>query len=516
MLRQVAKQTNFYTVLYNRIPENHILKVINSAVSFDFVNKLLESSYCKNLGRPAKEPEMMLRISVLQDLYDLSDERVMDETEVNLAYMWFIGINPDEALPHPSLLAKFRTMRLKDIQMDDIITEIVRQCIEKGIIKEENGISSDTMHILANTTKKVPERIMKHLAKKIFKAMDKTDYEIPDYTQIEDHKEAKRVMKEYLEEVMEKADESAEKEVAETKEILESPLFMEQKGIRSIVDTDARVGYKSKTDSFFGYKMEYALTTDGRLITGVGVHNGAYVDGDDFSRLYELSKRAGLKINAAYADKAYFRKEILDMLAAENVAAYIPVNACTYKINEELFRYNKDSDQWICKRGNMTVSKKTKTIRRKDRGEVQHYEYIFGKEECVGCPFREECIKSAKTKAKRLCVGLNAAEYYEHSQWAKTEEFLEEYKKRAGIEGKNGELKRFHGLDRADGYGLRSVTLQSKLSALAVNLKRIARLVTLKSSENVGFPAVLDGFLIVFGKFADLKAPTRKLEGAAA
>ena len=40
--------------------------------------------------------------------------------------------------------------------------------VEKGIIKSES-ISIDTTHIEANSTKKVPERVMKHLAKKIFK-----------------------------------------------------------------------------------------------------------------------------------------------------------------------------------------------------------------------------------------------------------------------------------------------------------------------------------------------------------
>lgn len=50
--------------------------------------------------------------------------------------------------------------------------------------------------------------------------MNKTDYEIPDYTQIEDHKEAKQIMKEYLEDVMENATEESAAEVAEDKEIL--------------------------------------------------------------------------------------------------------------------------------------------------------------------------------------------------------------------------------------------------------------------------------------------------------
>ncbi|AOT71802.1 hypothetical protein Gferi_21055 [Geosporobacter ferrireducens] len=45
-------------------------------------------------------------------------------------------------------------------------------------------------------------------------------------------------------------------------------------------------------------------------------------------------------------------------------------------------------------------------------------------------------------------------------------------------------MKRFHGLNRAKGYGLRSMSIQAKLTALAVNLKRIA---ALQSSLNFIF-----------------------------
>lgn len=495
MIRKEAKQLNFYSQLYHLIPENHILKLINSAISLSFINEMLESSYCKHFGRPAKEPEMMLKLLIIQNLYNLSDERLMADVRVNMAYLWFIGLNPDDPLPHPSLLAKFRTLRLKDIQMDEIMTQVVRQSVERGIIKSDNGASIDTTHILANTRKAVPERIMKQLAKKIFKSMEKTDYEIPDYKQIENHQEAKQVMKEYLTDAMENADERAVNEVKKAKEVLESPMFIEQKGIRSIVDKDARVGYKSKTDSFFGYKAEYTLTTEGRLITGVGVHQGAYVDGSDFSRHYNLLAKAGIKVNAFYGDKAYFKKEILDILKENNTAAYIPVNACCYRINEDLFNYNKDSDQWFCRQGNYTTSKKMKKTTYKDRGEFKYYEYEFKKEGCMVCPYREECLKSSKAKAKKLRIGLNTADYYEHSQFEKTEKFSEEYRKRSSIEWKNAELKRFHGLGRAKGYDLRSITLQVKLAALAVNLKRIA---AIQSSISVDF----SNFYIASKKFS--------------
>ena len=83
MLKREAKQLNFYATLYNRIPENHILNLINSSVSFNFVYDLVKDSYCEHFGRPAKDPEMMVRILILQHLYNLSDERVIEDLHVN-------------------------------------------------------------------------------------------------------------------------------------------------------------------------------------------------------------------------------------------------------------------------------------------------------------------------------------------------------------------------------------------------------------------------------------------------
>jgi len=41
-------------------------------------------------------------------------------------------------------------------------------------------------------------------------------------------------------------------------------------------------------------------------------------------------------------------------------------------------------------------------------------------------------------------------------------------------------MKNHHGLNRAQGYGTRSMTTQAKLTALAVNLKRIAGILSSK------------------------------------
>jgi transposase len=493
MLRNESKQYSLYSILYDKIPENHILKLIDKAVDFSFINKLLEKSYCKYYGRPAKEPEMMIRLLILQYLYSLSDEKIIDETSLNLAYMWFIGVNPEESLPHPSLLAKFRVHKLQEVTIDDIIKEVIRQCVENGIIKS-NGVSIDATHTHANTIKKVPERILKHMAKKILKSIEEEkgtipeniDTNIPDYKSIEDPTAAKETMKIYVEKLIEEVEQHTDpaeipattKFIDNVRNIMGDEKFLQQKGVRSLVDQDARVGHKTKTENFFGYKTEFIMTTEERLITAVSVNDGAYVDGTDFEELYELTKESGIEVKEVYGDKAYFRKSILDKIKEDEAKSYIPVSESVYRLDESKYSYNKDSDQWFCRFGNCTVKKKNKTDKRGRKTIL----YSFEKEICRNCPHREECM-SGKTVGKKLEVGINSAEFYEYSQRAKTEEFLEKYRNRSAHEWKNGEMKRFHGLNRAKGYGLRSMGIQARLTALAVNLKRIAKLVSSLNSN---------------------------------
>ena len=484
MLRPKHKQLSFHSSLYNKIPANHILKKIDSVVDFSFINELLSKSYCKEFGRPAKEPELMCKLLFLQHLYNLSDEKVIEEAELNIAHLYFLGVNPEDILPDKSLLSKFRTQRLNESTLDEIMTEIIRQCVQQGIISS-TSVSIDATHIEANTIKKTPERLMKHLARKIIKTYEEETNqvledlpEVPEYQEIEDHKEAKAAMKNYLETVIEKASTNPSKYnketanvIEKTKVILNDPKFINQKGIRSLIDEDARVGRKSKTQDFYGYKTEFLMTTEERIITSVRTADGAYIDGSYAKELLTQAKEAGIKVEEVYGDKAYFRKFILDAIEDTQAKAYIPVSAVVYKLDEAQFTYNKDSDEWQCIRGNTSDEKKY--FKGKSRGKSREgYKYYFDVKQCKICPNHDEC--AGKSARKILQIGLNTVEFYEMSQYQNSEEFKEKYKKRASIEGKNAELKRFHGLNRARGYGLLSVSIQSKLAAIAVNIKRIA------------------------------------------
>lgn len=474
----------FQHIEYHRIPKNHILLRIDSEISLSFVNDLLADKYHKTFGRPAWKPEVMVRIGILQRMYNLSDEAVIDEIAVNRAYEYFCHISPMDDLPHASTLCKFRKMRLDENTMDEIMTEIVRQMLGKGIIKKESGIIIDSTHINANTIRKVPERLMEQMAKNIFRetaqkngltgkeaeeTVNEKDGNLPRWKKYKNHREAKKDMKKALEDVIAQADPELES-VKEAREILESEQFIEQKGIRSLQDKDARVGRKDHTTSYFGYKSEYMMTEEG-IITGMTVQPGNYRDGDHFKDLLRKTRTAGIHPPAAYGDKAYCRPDVLEEIKKQGIDAYIPVSCSAYRINEELFLYNKDSDTWTCINGNESGIGK-----RRKKGKSEQIEYRFERECCRSCPHRQKCMGKSKLIARKLGVGTSTAELYEHSQFTKSNNFLERYKIRARIEPKNSEMKRFHGLDRANGYGLRSVLLQAMFTAIAVNLKRMAAL----------------------------------------
>jgi hypothetical protein len=201
------------------------------------------------------------------------------------------------------------------------------------------------------------------------------------------------------------------------------------------------------------------------------------MDGTLTKGMLKETLKSGVKIDEIYGDKAYFRKSLLDDIEAIKAKAFIPVSSVVYRLDDSEYTYNKDPDEWQCSQGNTTVKKK-RFISRQKSGIREGYKYYFELNQCKACPLHDQCAKSSAWRI--LTVGLNTTEFYEISQYQKTEEFKEKYKKRASIEGKNVELKRFRSLSRARGYGLLSVSKHSKLAAIAVNLKRIAAIVSPK------------------------------------
>ena len=131
------------------IPANHLLRRIKENIDFSFVNPMLRKQYCEHFGRPAKEPEMMFKLLFLKKLYDLSDEILISSAQTDMAYKYFLDLEPEAKMIDPSLLTKFRKTRITEDILEEILKETIQQALEvtnKAVMEALDGLPPVKVH----------------------------------------------------------------------------------------------------------------------------------------------------------------------------------------------------------------------------------------------------------------------------------------------------------------------------------------------------------------------------------
>ena len=109
-------KAKFYYLLdiENYVPKNHILRLIDKYIDFSFIKEKTKDLYYEK-GRPAFNPEMLIRILLIGYLFDITGERKLcEDINMNLAYRWFSGLDIDDKVPDHSTFSKNRHGRFKD------------------------------------------------------------------------------------------------------------------------------------------------------------------------------------------------------------------------------------------------------------------------------------------------------------------------------------------------------------------------------------------------------------------
>src|SRR6476620_1523628 len=143
----------YYFRLEDQVPENHLLRLIDKHISFEFVRQQLKDSYSET-GRPSIDPELLLRILLIGYLYGITSERkLVEELRMHLAWRWFTGLGFDQEIPHHSTFSKNRHGRFQESNLfEELFEQIVRQCVEVGLVQGEN-LSVDGSFVEANAAK---------------------------------------------------------------------------------------------------------------------------------------------------------------------------------------------------------------------------------------------------------------------------------------------------------------------------------------------------------------------------
>ena len=103
------------------VPKDNLLRQIKELVDFEFIYDELLDKYCLDNGRNAVPPIRMFKYLLLKAIYDLSDVDVVERSKYDMSFKYFLDMAPEETVIHPSSLTKFRKLRLKDMNLLDML-----------------------------------------------------------------------------------------------------------------------------------------------------------------------------------------------------------------------------------------------------------------------------------------------------------------------------------------------------------------------------------------------------------
>lgn len=468
-----------YSDLYDMlIPTDHLLRQLNELVDFSFVYKELADKYCPDNGRPAESPIKMFKFLLLKVIYELSDNDLVERAKYDLSFKYFLGLTPEEDVIHSTALTKFRTLRLKDTNLLDLlINKTVEIALGNDLI-DSRSLIVDATHTVSKYSARKPQEVLheraKQLRKSVYQINEGMKAEFPPRNDADDL-EAEITYCQELIEIVEKNDTLMKyPKVKEKVNFLKENIEDDINHLNSLGDDEAKIGYKSADHSFLGYKTHLAMT-DERIITAATITTGEKPDGKELEILVNKTMNNGLIIEEIIADAAYSGKENIKMAQEGNIHLIAKLNSNVsgnVPRKHKGFEFNKDSNMMVCPAGYQATNKYR--TGKTNINQNQSMTYYFDVEKCKQCPLKEGCYKN--TKQKTYSITIKSPEHQYQMDFEKSEYFKERAKQRYKIEAKNSELKHQHGYKVANSTGLFGMNIQGATTLFVVNMKRIIKL----------------------------------------
>jgi len=502
MLKPKSPQESFFgSYLYDRIvPADHLLRKINQVIDFSFIGQILQDRYNPDIGRPAENPEFMLRLCLLQYIYGDSDRQVVENARLNLAYKYFLGIAVDAEVPDYTTVSYFRAQRLGEEKFRSVLEQIVGQCIDKGLVKGNRQII-DSTPIRANITMSSIAGLVRKCRENVLKTVAKQDTKIAEKLGLQDLQNAKNVnfssTEEGLQQEIEAAgklldsvtDELRDKKISPTEELWKDLGLLEKAvadreekakdKLISPVDPDARMGKKAST-IWPGYKAHIVMDEDSGIITGVKTTPANATDGSQLKPLLKEQEEAhAIKPKELTGDKAYDWGENLELLDSNKTIANIGISKQANRWNGagyfsvEDFLYDHENIKLMCPAGHISTSCYREVLYNYQLNKPG-YAFQFKASLCNACTLKYKCVKNKE--GRRVYISYYEPYYRQAKQRLATEEGKQAYRNRYKIEQKVADLIRYCGLRRCRYRGLGRAQIHTLLATIACNIKRMAKL----------------------------------------
>jgi transposase len=477
-------------------------------------------------GQPAAAPGRLALAVVLQFMEDLSDREAADAVRGRIDWKYALGLAlTDPGFDH-TVLSEFRTRLVTGGAELLLLDTLLLRLRELGLVKAQGRQRTDSTHVLAaartlNRLERVGETLRATLNELATVAPDwlralappawydrygrlVENYRLPkteaarqalaapigaDGRQLLDSVDAatKRPELAQLPAVRVLRQVWAAQYVTEHGRMrlgsaAELPPSARQ--VCSPYDPDAR--YSSKRDvTWVGYKVQVTETCDPprdgpHVITNVETTPATVPDDNMVAVIHGSLEKRGLLPNEHLVDKGYTDSHVLvDSRRRHGVTIVGPVAddpSWQARLEDGLtkaaFAVDWDREVVTCPAGKESISWLPSTYTK--NGMI--FEARFARRDCSPCPLRPRCTRG---KREPRIIGLQAREHFEALRAARkhqrTEMFRASYAARAGIEGTHAQAISRCGLRRCRYIGLAKTRLQHILTAVAVNLVRVAK-----------------------------------------
>lgn len=441
------------------IPQDHLLRLIDRAIDWNFIYDLVAEIYSPDNGRPSMDPVMLIKIPFIQYLYGIKSMRqTCKEIEVNVAYRWFLGLDMMDKVPHFSTFGKNYTRRFQDTDLfEQIFSHILMECYQCKLV-DPHEVFVDTTHVKARANnKKMHKRIAQEEA--LF-------YEELLKKEINEDRQAHG--KKPLKDKDDDDNDSALSAGSDPKEFTDD-IPKDAKTIKcSTTDPESGWFHKGEHKNVFAYAIETACDKNGWIL-GYTINPGNQHDSRTFKGLYDKIKDIG--IETLVADAGYKTPAIAKLLIDNGIKPLLPYKRPMTK--EGFFKkyeyvYDEYYDCYLC------PNHQVLTYRTTNRDGYREYKSCTTI--CAQCPYLCQCTQSrdhVKTVTRHIWEP-----YMELCEDIRQTLGMKEVyaKRKETIERLFGNAKENHGFRYTQMYGKARMEMKVGLTFACMNLKKLAKI----------------------------------------
>lgn len=137
-----------------RTNKKEFLNKLEAIIPWEEFIRIIQPSYYKGeVGNKPYPLELMLRILILQNVYNLADMAVMNEVIDSRAFSDFCGVNSPDEVPNGDTIGRFRNILTENGLQEKIFARVVEILTERKLILKKGTIVDSTFIESPSSTK---------------------------------------------------------------------------------------------------------------------------------------------------------------------------------------------------------------------------------------------------------------------------------------------------------------------------------------------------------------------------